>query len=121
MILCERIAVLGNPVDGVKRPMANNHEGSTPALGDAQARRLLEAPAPDTLKGVRHRAIIATLLYHGIRREELCNLRVRDMHTNSATCSTRGCRYCSIWSRSYWSFQECQTTRTQPSRKLPSY
>jgi hypothetical protein len=42
---CERNAVAGNPVDGVKRPMANNNEGSTPALGDAQARRLLEAPA----------------------------------------------------------------------------
>jgi integrase/recombinase XerD len=40
----------------------------------AQARRLLEAPAPDTLKGVRDRAIVATLLYHGIRREELCLL-----------------------------------------------
>ena len=42
--LCERNAVAGNPVDGVKRPMANNNEGSTPALGDAQVRRLLEAP-----------------------------------------------------------------------------
>jgi integrase/recombinase XerD len=79
--LCERNAVLGNPVDGVKRPVANNNEGSTPALGDAQARRLLEAPAPDTLKGVRDRAIIATLLYHGIRREELCLLRLRDMQS----------------------------------------
>jgi hypothetical protein len=28
---------------GVKRPMANVNEGSTPALGDAQTRRLLEA------------------------------------------------------------------------------
>jgi len=64
--LCERNAVLGNPVDGVKRPATNNNEGSTPALGDAQARRLLEAPAPDTLKGVRDRAILATLFYHGI-------------------------------------------------------
>jgi integrase/recombinase XerD len=45
--LCERNAVLGNPVDGVERPAANGNEGSTPALGDAQARRLLEAPAPD--------------------------------------------------------------------------
>jgi hypothetical protein len=36
--------VPGNPVDGVKRPAANNNEGSTPALGDAQARRLLVAP-----------------------------------------------------------------------------
>ena len=74
--LCERNAVLGNPVDGVKRPAANNNEGSTPALGDAQARRLLEAPPPDTLKGVRDRAILAALLYHGIRREELCLLRL---------------------------------------------
>jgi integrase/recombinase XerD len=79
--LCERNAVAGNPVDGVKRPTANNNEGSTPALGDAQARRLLEAPAPDTLKGVRDRAILATLLYHGIRREELCLLKVGDMQT----------------------------------------
>jgi integrase len=54
--LCERNAVSGNPVDGVKRPMANGNEGSTPALGDAQARKLLEAPAADTLKGVRDRA-----------------------------------------------------------------
>jgi hypothetical protein len=46
-------AAAGNPVDGVKRPMANGNEGSTPALGDRQARKLLEAPPADTLKGVR--------------------------------------------------------------------
>jgi len=79
--LCERNAVAGNPVDGVKRPASNNNEGSTPALGDAQVRRLLDAPAPDTLKGVRDRAILATLLYHGIRREELCLLRLRDIQS----------------------------------------
>jgi integrase/recombinase XerD len=79
--LCERNAVLGNPVDGVKRPKINGNEGSTPALGDEQAKRLLLAPAPDTLKGVRDSAILATLLYHGIRREELCKLRVGDMQT----------------------------------------
>jgi integrase/recombinase XerD len=77
--LCEHNAVAGNPVDGVKRPSANANEGSTPALGDAQARKLLEAPPADTLKGVRDRAILATLLYHGMRREELCRLRVRDI------------------------------------------
>ena len=84
--LCERNAVTGNPVDGVKRPMANGNEGSTPALGDRQARKVLEAPAADTLKGVRDRAILATLLYHGIRREELCGLRVRDMHSRQGCC-----------------------------------
>lgn len=79
--LCERNAVASNPVDGVKRPMVNGNEGSTRALGDAQARKLLGAPPPDTLKGLRDRAILATLLYHGMRREELCLLSVRDIQT----------------------------------------
>jgi hypothetical protein len=40
---------------------------------------LLEAPSAETLKGKRDRAILATLLYHGLRREEVCKLRVRDL------------------------------------------
>jgi site-specific recombinase XerD len=76
--LCERNAVTHNPVKGVKRPKANNNEGTTPVLSDTQAREILKAPPADTRKGVRDRAILATLLFHGIRREELCKLRVRD-------------------------------------------
>jgi integrase/recombinase XerD len=87
--LCERNAVTGNPVDGVKRPMANGNEGSTPALDDAQARKLLEAPPADTLKGVRDRATLATLLYHGIRREELCGLRVKDLQSRQGVVHFR--------------------------------
>jgi integrase/recombinase XerD len=87
--LCERNVVACNPVDGVKRPMANGNEGSTPALGDAQARKLLDAPPEDTLKGVRDRAIQATLLYHGIRREELCRLRVRDLQSRQGVMHLR--------------------------------
>ena len=79
--LCERNAVASNPVDGVKRPMANSNEGSTPALSDEQARRLLNAPPDDTVKGARDRAILATLLYHGMRREELCDLAVKDIQS----------------------------------------
>ena len=88
--LCEHNAVAGNPVDGVKRPMANGNEGSTPALGDAQVRKLLNAPPEDTLKGVRDRAILATLLYHGIRREELCRLRVRDIQSRQGVLHFQG-------------------------------
>ena len=87
--LCEKNAVAGNPVDGVKRPLANGNEGSTPALGDAQARKLLEAPPDDTLKGKRDRAILATLLYHGLRREELCGLRVRDIQSRQGVVHFR--------------------------------
>lgn len=87
--LCEKNAVSHNPVNGVKRPSANANEGTTPALGDAQARRLLEAPPADTLKGKRDRAILATLLYHGIRREELCHLKVQDIQSREGVTHFR--------------------------------
>ena len=38
---------------------------------------------PSTLKGKRDRAILSTLLYHGLRREELTKLKVKDY------CQTR--------------------------------
>lgn len=55
--LAEQNAVLHNPVDGVKRPKSNRQEGTTPALSDEQARALLNAPAGDSLKAKRDRAI----------------------------------------------------------------
>jgi site-specific recombinase XerD len=77
--LCDRNAVAHNPVKGVKRPVPETTEGKTPALGDHQARKLLAAPAGDTVKAKRDRAILATLLYHALRRDELCKLKVRDV------------------------------------------
>jgi integrase/recombinase XerD len=76
--LCDKNAVMHNPVKGVKRPVPETYEGKTPALGDHQARQLLDAPDNSTLKGKRDRAVLATLLYHALRREELCKLTVRD-------------------------------------------
>lgn len=69
----------GNPVHGVKRPRIETNEGKTPALGDHQAKALLDAPDPETLKGQRDRAILAVLLYHGLRREEAAQLMVADI------------------------------------------
>lgn len=76
--LCDRNAVTHNPVKGVKRPPVESYEGKTPALGDHQARKLLEAPQAGDLKGKRDRAMLATLLYHALRRDELCRLKVKD-------------------------------------------
>jgi integrase/recombinase XerD len=76
--LCEKNTVTHNPVKGVKRPAVESYEGKTPALGDHQARQLLDAPDGDSLKGKRDRAILATLLYHALRRDELCRLKVKD-------------------------------------------
>jgi site-specific recombinase XerC len=78
--LCEKNAVTHNPVKGVERPKTESGEGKTPALGDHQARKLLNAPQAETIKSKRDRAILSTLLFHALRREELCKLKVRDAH-----------------------------------------
>lgn len=40
---------------------------------------MLEAPDPETLKGKRDRAILAILLYHGLRRKEAARLQRDDV------------------------------------------
>src|SRR6516162_3159064 len=78
--LCDKNAVSHNPVKGVKRPKADSGEGKTPALGDHEARKLLAAPGEATLKEKRDRAILSTLLFHALRRDELCKLKVKDFN-----------------------------------------
>jgi integrase/recombinase XerD len=75
---CEKNAVTHNPVKGVERPKTESGEGKTPAIGDHQARESLAAPAAETIKSKRDRAILSTLLFHALRREELCKLRVKE-------------------------------------------
>ena len=76
--LCESNAVVSNPVKGVKRPKINSFEGATPAIGDHEARALLNAPDVTTQKALRDRAILSTLLYHGLRpmRRGVAHLKV---------------------------------------------
>ena len=59
--LCESNAITHNPVKGVKRPPVEGYEGKTPALGDHQARQLLDAPEGVSVKGKRDRAILAAI------------------------------------------------------------
>jgi len=77
--LCNENAVSHNPVSGVRRPGDGSNEGKTPALSDDQARRLLQAPKGDGLKAVRDRAILATYLFHALRRTELADLIVSSL------------------------------------------
>lgn len=74
--LCDRNAVAENPVSGVERPRASD-QGITPALSDEAVRTLLDAPPATTLRGKRDRAILAVLLFGGVRRQELCDLQIR--------------------------------------------
>jgi integrase/recombinase XerD len=75
-------AAARNPVVDVRRPSINREEGSTAAFSKAQARRLLDAPALDTVAGVRDRAILAVGLQVGLRRAEIAALIVSDLHQN---------------------------------------
>lgn len=68
-----------NPAAGIKRPRLESYEGKTPALDGAQAKRLLDMPHESSLKGLRDRALLAVLLYHGLRRQEVADLRIADL------------------------------------------
>ena len=71
-----------NPVVDVTRPSINREEGSTAAFSRAQARKLLDAPSPTTLAGVRDRTILSVGLQMGLRRAESAALTVGDLHQN---------------------------------------
>ena len=77
--LCDEKIVKINVVHGVERPKLTTTEGATQAISDHQAKDLLDAPDAKTLKGKRDRAILATFLYHALRRSELCKLRIKDL------------------------------------------
>lgn len=55
---------------------AGVNEGKSPALSVERAKALLDAHTGETLKGVRDRAILSALLFRGLRRADLCSLKV---------------------------------------------
>ncbi len=77
--LCDEKIIENNVVKGVARPKLVSNEGATSAISANQAKDLLEAPDPTTLKGKRDRAILATFLFHALRRGELCKLQINDI------------------------------------------
>jgi integrase/recombinase XerD len=78
-----------NPVGEVERPAINRDEGSTLAFAKAQARKLLDMPAEDTVAGLRDRAILSVGLQVGLRRAEIAALAVGDLHQNRGYDSLR--------------------------------
>src|SRR5436190_3687672 len=78
-----------NPVGEVERPAINRDEGSTLAFSKAQARKLLDLPAEDTIAGLRDRAILSVGLQVGLRRAEIAALTVGDLHQNRGYDSLR--------------------------------
>ena len=71
-----------NPVRDVERPAINRREGMTRAFSQKQARKILDAPNPETLLGLRDWAILSVGLQVGFRRAEIASLKVKDLHEN---------------------------------------
>lgn len=81
-----------NHVAEVERPSINREQGTTLAFSKAQANKLLNAPAPDTIEGLRDRAILSVGLQVGFRRAEIASLSVGDLHQNRGYDSLRVAR-----------------------------
>jgi site-specific recombinase XerD len=78
-----------NPVAEIARPAVNRDEGTTLAFSKAQARKILDAPAEDSVAGLRDRAILSVGLQVGLRRAEIAALKVGDLHQNRGYDSLR--------------------------------
>jgi integrase/recombinase XerD len=81
-----------NPVGEVERPAINRDEGATLAFTKPQARKMLDAPAEDTVAGLRDRAILSVGLQVGLRRAEIAALKVGDLHQNRGYAQGRPAR-----------------------------
>lgn len=69
-----------NPCADIERPEVNRREGTTAAFSTAEAKRLMDAPDPLSLEGLRDRAILSLGLQAGPRRSSIVRLKVRDFH-----------------------------------------
>lgn len=70
-----------NPATSVKAPKQVNRRGLTPVLLPEEARAILDAIDTSTLKGLRDRALIATMTYTFARISATLALRVNDYQT----------------------------------------
>jgi len=77
---CGRSALKDNPCNNITRPKVESNVGKTDAISDKEAKKLLDAPSPSTLVGLRDRAILVTFLFHGLRRSEVKDLKVNSIH-----------------------------------------
>jgi integrase/recombinase XerD len=64
-------------------------KGTTLAFAKAQARKMLDAPAEDSVAGLRDRALLSVGLQVGLRRAEIAALKVGDLHQNRGYDSLR--------------------------------
>lgn len=85
--LCNENAITANPTVGVQRPKAISRKTSD--LKSTDVRAMLDAPDPETIKGLRDRAILSVGFFHSSRRSEIANMKVRDFYMDKGLAFLR--------------------------------
>src|SRR6202142_3792612 len=81
--------VPANPASAVRGPKHVVKTGKTPVLDGTEWRRLLESIPTDTVRGLRDRALIATLTYSFARIGAALKMKVEDLRPRSSAWTIR--------------------------------
>ena len=87
--LVDRRAADTNPVREIRRPKINRKHGTTASFSPKEARAILDAPDPQSILGLRDRAILAVGFQVGCRRAEIASMVVGSFHKNQGFDSLR--------------------------------
>jgi integrase/recombinase XerD len=77
-VLVQRHVMVLNPAHSVRTERYAAVEGRTPTITPVQSRQLLNSITPDSITGIRDRAIIAVLIFTAAREGAVASLRLRD-------------------------------------------
>lgn len=80
-----------NPVMHLRVPACDENSQRSRPLPAPTVKRLLAAP-PDSVKGIRDRAILASMVCHGLSVGEVCRLNIADVDLQSNTLRVIGRR-----------------------------
>jgi integrase/recombinase XerD len=91
LALADADAIPHNPAAELRAPK-RRQAPRKPPLPAPTAKRLLAAPQPSSVKGVRDRAILTGLLCHGLTVSEVCALNIGDLDLAARTLRVTGRR-----------------------------
>ena len=91
LALADAGAIPHNPAAELRAPK-RRQAPRKPPLPTPTAKRLLAAPQPSSVKGVRDRAILTGLLCHGLAVSEVCALNIADLDLAARTLRVTGRR-----------------------------
>lgn len=78
--LIDKQVVKINVAQGVRRMRINSDRVEAKVLMPEEVRKMLEAPDPFKLQGIRDKAVLSTLFFTGCRVSEVCTLKVKDFY-----------------------------------------